>query len=192
MSPRTLSGRLREEGTSFRVLVDEVRQMMSKALLTHTGMTTEQVAAQLGYAEAASFIRAFRRWGGRPPQEFRARASGSRASAAELSVSTFLDEHIHLTNDTQRDGGNLLALIYGPATPTGWDRWAQFVPGRLSAESNGSRAAGYSNRSRRRSIRCRHQSESHDRCHGGKAVMAMRPRPGELGPHRLFMPQNPR
>ncbi|WP_433760465.1 AraC family transcriptional regulator [Nocardia sp. CA-135398] len=73
MSPRTLSRRLREEGTSFRNLLDEVRQMMSEELLSHTDMTTEQVAARLGYAEAASFIRAFRRWQGCPPQEFRAR-----------------------------------------------------------------------------------------------------------------------
>ncbi|MFI6361511.1 AraC family transcriptional regulator [Nocardia sp. NPDC050630] len=75
MSPRTLSRRLREEGTSFRSLLDEVRQMMSEELLSHTDMTTEQVAARLGYAEAASFIRAFRRWQGCPPQEFRARGT---------------------------------------------------------------------------------------------------------------------
>ncbi|WP_433710140.1 AraC family transcriptional regulator [Nocardia sp. CA-084685] len=75
MSPRTLSRRLREEGTSFRSLLDEVRQMMSEELLNHTDMTTEQVAARLGYAEAASFIRAFRRWQGCPPQEFRARGT---------------------------------------------------------------------------------------------------------------------
>ncbi|WP_062985881.1 AraC family transcriptional regulator [Nocardia anaemiae] len=73
ISPRTLSRRLRDEGTSFRNLLDEVRQMMSEELLSHTDMTTEQVAARLGYAEAASFIRAFRRWQGCPPQEFRAR-----------------------------------------------------------------------------------------------------------------------
>jgi AraC-like DNA-binding protein len=79
MSPRTLSRRLREEGTSFRILVDEVRQMMSEELLTHTDMTTEQVAARLGYAEAASFIRAFRRWKDCPPQEFRARGAATRA-----------------------------------------------------------------------------------------------------------------
>ncbi|MFD0364234.1 AraC family transcriptional regulator [Nocardia sp. GCM10030253] len=85
MSPRTLSRRLHDEGTSFRALVDEVRQMMSEELLTHIDMTTEQVAARLGYAEAASFIRAFRRWKGCPPQEFRARASRQRASAATRS-----------------------------------------------------------------------------------------------------------
>ncbi|MEC3919342.1 AraC family transcriptional regulator [Nocardia sp. CDC160] len=73
MSPRTLSRRLNEEGTSFRVLLDEVRQALSEELLDHTDMTTEQLAARLGYAEAASFIRAFRRWKGCPPQEYRTR-----------------------------------------------------------------------------------------------------------------------
>ncbi|MGW4351171.1 AraC family transcriptional regulator [Nocardia sp. NPDC004582] len=73
VSPRTLSRRLNEEGTSFRALLDEVRQTLSEELLDRTDMTTEQVAARLGYAEAASFIRAFRRWQGCPPQEYRAR-----------------------------------------------------------------------------------------------------------------------
>ncbi|MBH0780431.1 AraC family transcriptional regulator [Nocardia bovistercoris] len=74
MSPRTLSRRLNQEGTSFRALLDEVRQTLSEVLLTHTDMTTEQLAARLGYAEAASFIRAFRRWNDCPPQEYRTRA----------------------------------------------------------------------------------------------------------------------
>lgn len=75
MSPRTLSRRLNEEGTSFRALLDEIRQMLSEELLDRTDMTTDQVAARLGYAEAASFIRAFRRWKGCPPQEYRARGA---------------------------------------------------------------------------------------------------------------------
>ncbi|MFC9995164.1 AraC family transcriptional regulator [Nocardia sp. NPDC127526] len=84
MSPRTLSRRLNEEGTSFRALLDEVRQMLSEELLDHTDMTTEQVAARLGYAEAASFIRAFRRWKGCPPQEYRGRAGRGGALIPEL------------------------------------------------------------------------------------------------------------
>ncbi|MFE9576902.1 AraC family transcriptional regulator ligand-binding domain-containing protein [Nocardia sp. NPDC006044] len=79
MSPRTLSRRLNEEDASFRGLLDEVRQLLSEQLLAHTDLTTEQVAARLGYAEAASFIRAFRRWKGCPPQEFR--LHGGRALA---------------------------------------------------------------------------------------------------------------
>ncbi|MFC9897964.1 AraC family transcriptional regulator [Nocardia sp. NPDC127579] len=78
MSARTLSRRLSEEGTSFRALLDEVRQVLAEELLTHTDLTTEQIAARLGYAEAASFIRAFRRWNQCPPQEYRARAMGHR------------------------------------------------------------------------------------------------------------------
>ncbi|GAB4586220.1 AraC family transcriptional regulator [Nocardia sp. IFM 10818] len=84
MSARTLSRRLNEEGTSFRALLDEVRQALSEELLDHTDMTTDQVAARLGYAEAASFIRAFRRWKGCPPQEYRAR--GGRAAASRVAV----------------------------------------------------------------------------------------------------------
>lgn len=84
MSPRTLSRRLNEENTSFRALLDEVRQTLSEELLSHTDMTTEQVAARLGYAEAASFIRAFRRWKGCPPQEFRTR--GGRALRAPVAA----------------------------------------------------------------------------------------------------------
>ncbi|MFE3189804.1 AraC family transcriptional regulator [Nocardia sp. NPDC059240] len=83
ISPRTLSRRLAEEGTSFRALLDEVRQMLSEELLDHTDMTTEQVAARLGYAEAASFIRAFRRWKGCPPQEYRARHGRAPARVLE-------------------------------------------------------------------------------------------------------------
>ncbi|WP_054813666.1 AraC family transcriptional regulator [Nocardia arizonensis] len=78
MSPRTLSRRLHQQGTSFRALLDEVRQTLSEELLAQTDMTTEQLAARLGYAEAASFIRAFRRWNGCPPQEYRIRLCDSR------------------------------------------------------------------------------------------------------------------
>ncbi|MCP2287699.1 AraC-type DNA-binding protein [Nocardia amikacinitolerans] len=77
LSSRTLSRRLNAEGTSFRALVDEVRRARSEQLLGHTRLTTEQVASRLGYAESASFIRAFRRWNGCPPQEFRSRGGHS-------------------------------------------------------------------------------------------------------------------
>ena len=76
MSVRTLSRRLDAEQSSFRALTDEVRQAQAKALLT-TGMTTDQVAQRLGYAETSSFIRAFRRWTGRAPQTYRREQEGS-------------------------------------------------------------------------------------------------------------------
>jgi AraC-like DNA-binding protein len=83
VSTRTLSRRLRQEGTSFRALRDEVRQVLSEQLLCQASMTTEQVAARLGYADPASFIRAFRRWKGCPPQAF-ARAAARAAARTVL------------------------------------------------------------------------------------------------------------
>lgn len=75
LSPRTLFRRLAEEGTSFRALVDEVRETLAEELLCTAGMTTEQVSARLGYSEPACFVRAFKRWKGIAPQAFRATTS---------------------------------------------------------------------------------------------------------------------
>lgn len=72
LSPRTLFRRLAEEGTSFRALVDEVRETLAEEMLCTAGMTTEQVSSRLGYAEPACFVRAFKRWKGVSPQAFRA------------------------------------------------------------------------------------------------------------------------
>jgi AraC-like DNA-binding protein len=84
MSARTLFRRLAEEGTSFRALVEEVRATLADELLCTAGMTTDQVAQRLGYADPASFIRAFKRWNGVTPQAYRAR-SAHRAVAAPRS-----------------------------------------------------------------------------------------------------------
>lgn len=75
LSERTLRRRLAEEGTSFRGLVDEVREALAEELL-RTGLGVEQVARRLGYAETASFTHAFTRWKGTSPRAWaRARPS---------------------------------------------------------------------------------------------------------------------
>ncbi|MFD5827228.1 AraC family transcriptional regulator [Lentzea sp. NPDC060358] len=74
ISPRTLRRRLTEAGTSYQALLDEVRADRAAALLP--GASVEQVAAQLGFAEAASFIHAFRRWYGTTPSNY-ARSRGT-------------------------------------------------------------------------------------------------------------------
>jgi AraC-like DNA-binding protein len=63
---RTLRRQLAAEGTSFRALADEVRETLAVELL-EAGLTLEQVADRLGYSDAATFSRAFRRWTGHPP-----------------------------------------------------------------------------------------------------------------------------
>ena len=71
MSSRSLRRKLEQEGTSFRLLADEVRQAMADELLLTTQMKLEEVAARLGYAEPASFIHAYKRWKRLSPTEFR-------------------------------------------------------------------------------------------------------------------------
>lgn len=78
MAPRSLRRRLDQEGTSFRSLVNEVRQTLAEELLTSTHMTLAEVAERLGYTEPAAFHNAFKRWKGVSPSAFRrARLDGA-------------------------------------------------------------------------------------------------------------------
>lgn len=70
MGERTLRRRLLEEGVGYQELLDEVRSSLAMALLDgRVTMPVAEVARRLGYAESASFIRAFHRWTGRTPTE---------------------------------------------------------------------------------------------------------------------------
>ena len=71
MSQRTLQRRLSEEGLSYRTLVDEVREHLALELMRAPEHSLQQIAHRLGYKHLASFSRAFKRWTGRPPGEFR-------------------------------------------------------------------------------------------------------------------------
>jgi AraC-like DNA-binding protein len=68
---RSLRRRLTEEGTSFRVLVDEVRETLAEQLLSTAGLSVDAVAERLGFANTAGFISAFKRWKGVPPGTWR-------------------------------------------------------------------------------------------------------------------------
>ena len=71
MSPRTLQRRLSEEEVSFTDLVDSIRREMAPILLEDRQMAVYEVAYLLGYGEPSTFFRAFRRWHGQSPREFR-------------------------------------------------------------------------------------------------------------------------
>jgi AraC-like DNA-binding protein len=70
VAERTLHRRLAAENTSYRVLVEEVRETLALELLGNN-LTVEEVARHLGYAETASFTHAFTRWRGHPPSRHR-------------------------------------------------------------------------------------------------------------------------
>ncbi|MFM7026923.1 MAG: AraC family transcriptional regulator ligand-binding domain-containing protein, partial [Limnohabitans sp.] len=71
MSPRTLHRQLQEEGASLQALKDSVRQQRARELLLRTSRPVKQIAAQVGFANEKSFIRAFRSWTGMTPEECR-------------------------------------------------------------------------------------------------------------------------
>lgn len=72
MAERTLKRKLAEHGTSYSQLLDRERQTRALALL-RTAASIEEVAARLGYSDAANFTRAFRRWTGQTPRALRRR-----------------------------------------------------------------------------------------------------------------------
>lgn len=71
MSPRTLKRRLAAHGTTFSALMDSARSHRAMTLLSGPHLGVEQVAAELGYSDAANFSRAFKRWTGETPARFR-------------------------------------------------------------------------------------------------------------------------
>lgn len=75
MSPRTLQRRLREAGTTFQGLVDEARRFLAQGYLEDDRLTVGEVAYMLGYSEPSAFVRAFKRWTGRTPRQFRTTSS---------------------------------------------------------------------------------------------------------------------
>ena len=71
ISPRTLMRRLKTEGTAFQALRDRTRAQRAAELLALPHYTVAAVASELGYTDVASFRRAFRRWYGTQPSDFR-------------------------------------------------------------------------------------------------------------------------
>jgi AraC-like DNA-binding protein len=71
MTPRTLRRKLREENTSFRELLDELRMQVAVKYFRDTQLTVEDVANSLGYSDAANFRHAFRRWTNAAPEQFK-------------------------------------------------------------------------------------------------------------------------
>jgi AraC-like DNA-binding protein len=72
-SVRTLQRRLADAGSCFEEIVRTMRQDMAADLLQRTDARVLDIALDLGYSDHAHFTRAFRRWTGLPPLEYRRR-----------------------------------------------------------------------------------------------------------------------
>jgi AraC-like DNA-binding protein len=69
-SPRSLQRHLRNEGASFRDLLQEVRCDVAKSYLRSGTHTVAETALLLGFSDTTAFSRAFKRWTGVAPSRF--------------------------------------------------------------------------------------------------------------------------
>lgn len=71
MCPRTLIRRLKKEETAFRDIVEHELQRAATDYLLQSDYTVEAIGRLLGYRQPANFRRAFQRWQGMSPSEYR-------------------------------------------------------------------------------------------------------------------------
>jgi len=69
--PRTLQRRLSQSGLSYQAIIDQTRFELAAELIKDTNLKLTEIAFELGYSEASHFTRAFRRWAGMTPKEYR-------------------------------------------------------------------------------------------------------------------------
>lgn len=81
--PRTLQRRLAAEGTSFELVLDDVRRVAAARYITRTDMPFARVAPLLGFSEQSALSRVVRRWYGVSPR--RLRRDGPHPEHANLS-----------------------------------------------------------------------------------------------------------
>jgi AraC-like DNA-binding protein len=82
MHPRTLQRRLREEGTAFEDIKDEVRRDLARRYLAHPDVPLTQITAFLDYREQSALSRSCQRWFQTTPTALRASLSPGTAAVA--------------------------------------------------------------------------------------------------------------
>lgn len=73
LSAERLQDSLNDQDTSFAQLLDQTRQVQARQMLAVPGLSIEQVAARVGFSSSSALIRAFRRWTGTTPLNYRKR-----------------------------------------------------------------------------------------------------------------------
>ena len=71
LNTHTLRRRLKAKGTGFRQELDKVRMALSLQLLEGTNIAVLEISGLMGYKNSSAFIRAFNRWTGTTPNQWR-------------------------------------------------------------------------------------------------------------------------
>lgn len=74
MTSRTMARYLQKHDTTFQEIIDKQREDMAIQYLQTTTWSIDEIADMLGYSSAANFGRAFKKWTGLPPSEYRLKA----------------------------------------------------------------------------------------------------------------------
>ncbi len=79
LSRRTLQRRLAEQGITYKRLVDETREALARRYLENPQRSLTEITFLLGFSEQSAFTRAFRRWHGESPSDYRRRCAAAPA-----------------------------------------------------------------------------------------------------------------
>ena len=71
VSNRTLQRKLKDEGTSFVDLLQDTRLQLAQKYLAQPGRSVVEITYMLGFSEPSTFSRAFKRWTGQAPADYR-------------------------------------------------------------------------------------------------------------------------
>jgi len=71
VSLRSLQRRLKEEDTSFKNLLEDTRQQLARQYLRDSRRSIGEITYLLGFSEPSNFTRAFKRWTGKSPAQYR-------------------------------------------------------------------------------------------------------------------------
>lgn len=79
LSPRTLRRLLREAGSSYSEVLNDLRYQLARQYLEATPLSVKEIARILGYGDPGNFTHAFKRWSGESPNAYRTRPSKHRS-----------------------------------------------------------------------------------------------------------------
>jgi AraC-like DNA-binding protein len=71
MSPRSLLNKLEQKNTSYKEILENLRSTLAQQYIEQRDMPITEITFLLGFSDTSSFSRAFRRWTGKSPSEFR-------------------------------------------------------------------------------------------------------------------------
>ncbi|HMJ12085.1 MAG TPA: helix-turn-helix domain-containing protein [Polyangiaceae bacterium] len=148
MSARTLRRHLAEEGTSYERLLDDLRKELAEHYLREPELGIDDVAVLLGFSEARAFRRAFRRWNGLSPAQFRLR-TGARRPAAVDGDTSLVDKFVAEQTRTDdlsgpyRSTQNSISLTNPLSPPRRWEDSMNVIARASAAEERAPESSEY-------------------------------------------------